>query len=167
MNRLAGDGFREAIGAAYALLRPRLSDRLQHVHFFTGSDPWRAGLHEGSPEVRAFADGTSYSYAEMAFCMYPHHQRHLSASARRTTIVLPPTFFRDYGWCAAETVIHELGHALHEVIGWDWVAEPVTAYAHENNHEAFAEAFAAWVTASQRAPLVDEATRALFERLAA
>lgn len=165
MNRLVDLGFREPISTAWARLTPALQDRLQHVHFLTGSDPFYVGLHletPGSPRHYTFADGKTVAYADLAHCSYPHHQEHLSRNDRRTTVVLPNWHrYKD----PVSVVVHELGHALHESVGWDWIAEPVTDYARENRYEAFAEAFEETVMATPIAPLVDELTRALFERL--
>jgi hypothetical protein len=60
-------------------------------------------------------------------------------SARRATIVLP------FGPGRTATVVHELGHALDEVLEHEWSAKPVSAYARVDRFEAFAEAFTAWV----------------------
>jgi len=45
-------------------------------------------------------------------------------------------------------IIHELGHALHDQLDHQPEVQPVTQYARTNSHEAFAEAFTAWVAAS-------------------
>jgi hypothetical protein len=66
-------------------------------------------------------------------------QSHRPRSARRATIVLP------FGPGRTATVVHELGHALDEVLEHEWSAKPVSAYARVDRFEAFAEAFTAWV----------------------
>lgn len=61
------------------------------------------------------------------------------------------------------------GHALHETVDFDWTAEPITDYASTNTHEAFAEAFEAYIVRDGLYPVLQErdpATVALFERLA-
>jgi hypothetical protein len=70
------------------------------------------------------------------------------------------------------TVIHELGHALDEVLGYEWLAKPVSKYARVDPFEAFAEAFTAWVglpsyqTQRDRLYRIDRDTAAFFDAIA-
>jgi hypothetical protein len=109
-----------------------VATRLGFVHFFMG-DPVFAGLHE----FEVADDGSSYRTAAqyVSECCQSHRPR----SARRPTIVLPS------GPGRTATVVHELGHALDEVLGHEWSAKPVSDYARVDEYEAFAEAFTAWV----------------------
>ena len=86
-----------------------VATRLRFVHFFIG-DPVFAGLHE----FEVADDGGSYRTAAqyVSECL----QRHRPRSARRATIVLP------FGPGRTATVVHELGHALDEVLGEEWSA---------------------------------------------
>lgn len=153
MQRIVTADYREAIAEAFAIIPERIAERLQHVQFFTGTDPVWAGLHP----YRDTGDGRSYS--DTAHCAYTFH-----TLDHRTTIVLPTPQAAD-----PFVVVHELGHALDEVLGFDHAAVPVTEYARVNRQEAFAEALRAhlyWY-GDQSALWRDEATRSLFDRLAA
>ena len=99
-----------------------------------------AGLHE----FEVADDGGSYRTAAqyVSECL----QRHRPRSARRATIVLP------LGPGRTATVVHELGHALDEVLGEEWSAKPVSDYARVDRFEAFAEAFTAWGGTAQHGP---------------
>lgn len=66
-------------------------------------------------------------------------QSHRPRSVRRATIVLP------FGPAQTASVVHELGHALDEVLGCEWLAKPLSNYVRVDPYEAFAEAFTAWV----------------------
>lgn len=151
MNRLVSGEFQASIGAALTVIPPAIADRLRHVQFLTGTDPVYAGLHR--------FEGASFgrSYRTTAHCLY----RHLS-SDRRTTIVLPTPY-------EPSVVVHELGHALDEVLAWTHDAKPVNWYATTDRQEAFAEAFRAWLYwyGDQDVFMADLDTRALFARLAA
>lgn len=162
MNRLVDYRYAEVITTAVDLIPLPIADRLSHVHFFTGTNPTWAGLH---PFV-GDEDGDDRPYDEIAHCAYPEHQTGLPKSLRRTTIVLPNHDHRGI-W----TILHELGHALDEVLGFRYSPEPVTDYAARNKYEAFACAFEAWFSKGyddyERLMCGDPATVALFERLAA
>ncbi len=148
----------EPIAEALEVIGPRLAGMLAGVDFLCGVDPVFAGLHR----LRDTDDGTGRSYADTAACCFPWH-----TSDRSTTIVLPE-------WVGAEIVTHELGHALHHIVGWP-VAVPINGYARTNPYEAFASAFSAyfwegpgadwydWDVAAARA---DRQTRALLDGLA-
>lgn len=160
MNRLMSYRYCRPIERALEIVPPAIRARLAGVHFLTGTDPIAAGLH-GYRETR---DGRSY--LDVAHVVYPFHQGHLPADRRRTTVVLP------YPDPHPASVVHELGHALHEALGFEHDADPVTEYARTNRFEAFAEAFTTWffwhgedVEDSARRLFEDRPTMALFEAL--
>jgi hypothetical protein len=76
-----------------------------------------------------------------------------------------------FGPGRTETVVHELGHALDEVLGHEWSAKPVSDYARVDEYEAFAEAFTAWVglpsyqTERGRLHRIDRETAAFFDAI--
>jgi hypothetical protein len=149
MNRLVGTAYREAIGEGMAIIPAAIMARLRHVHFLTGIDPVWAGLHS----YAVTDDGRAYS--QTAHCAYRHH------TADRTTTIVLPVFEEP------SVVVHELGHALDETLGFCHRAEPVTDYAKTNREEAFAESFRAslyWY-GDQDVFMADGATRALFAAL--
>ena len=94
--------------------------------------------------------------------VYECHQLNLPAARRRPTVVLP----RNEGPVLRWIILHELGHALHETLGWEWTAKPVNEYAKTDRHEAFACALTAWFDPEEE-PLLyenDPATAAYFDR---
>ncbi len=128
LHRKRLEGLQEALNA----LPLRVRALLEGVHVLEGVDPVFAGLHS----YRDTTDGRSYG--ECAHVAYPYHQRFPNSAS--TTIVVP---CEDLSPSAA---IHELGHVLHERLGFNAPsAQPVTDYAETNEREAFAESFAAWV----------------------
>lgn len=152
MNRLA-PGYLDAIDTALDYVPDRLLDRLRSVEFLCGVDPAFAGLHTFTDA----ADGRAYR--DVPHCVYPWLQDG-PLDQRRTTIVLPgPT----HPWA----ITHELGHALHETLGFEPNASPVSDYARTNRWEAFAEAFRLWIgwRAPGEPPEPDAQTCALFESL--
>jgi hypothetical protein len=132
VERIQGHDAGELLSMALSWLPGPLARRLGFVHFFIG-DPVFAGLHQ----FEVADDGGSYRTC--AQYVSEGCQTHRPRSARRATIVLP----RGPGRTA--TVVHELGHALDEVLGEEWSAKPVSAYGRFDRYEAFAEAFTAWV----------------------
>ena len=132
MERIRGHDAGELLSIALDWLPARLATRLRFVHFFVG-DPVFAGLHQ----VEVADDGGSFRTT--AQYVSESLQTHRPRSARRATIVLP------FGPGRTETIVHELGHALDEVLGEEWSAKPVSNYARTDPYEAFAEAFTAWV----------------------
>ena len=168
MERVTDYAYAEAISAAYQLLPPAIAERVRHVHFLVGADPLAAGLHF----TEVTQDGRSYR--ETPHCVYPFHQLHLPRARRHTTIVLPAAWrpaLRNPK-LATRVVVHELGHVLHEVLGFEYEAKPVNAYAQRDYLEAFAEALVAhavpWVPGWMREELYrDPATVYLFDKLAA
>jgi hypothetical protein len=133
MIRIPTGDYAEVIRAAKTWIPNPILDRIQHVDFFIG-DPIFAGLHEYEDTT----DGRSYRTT--AHCLYKGHQSRLPRDRREVTVVLTGPHEK-----SITTIVHELGHALHEVVGLSWVAIPMTAYAETNRHEAFAEAFCSWL----------------------
>jgi hypothetical protein len=136
-----------------------IARRLECVHFFMG-DPVFAGLHQ----LEVAEDGGSYrtpaQYVSEA-C-----QTHRPRSARRPTIVLP------FWPVRTETLVHELGHALDDVLEYEWLAKPVSSRGLADPYEAFAEAFTAWVglpsyqIARDRLYRIDRETAAFLDAVA-
>ena len=144
MHRLPR-GYLDDIAAAYTLLPAPLAQRVAHVEFLCGVEPAYVGLHRD--DMAPIAAGHRLAGS----CIYAHNQIDRPADERRTTVCLPT------GECAVDVVVHELGHALHEAIGFwpapyrqQWVAAPVTPYAQCNSDEAFAEAFTLWIYGHER-----------------
>jgi hypothetical protein len=159
VERIRGTDAGEQLSMALDWLPKSIATRLGFVHFFIG-DPVFAGLHG----FEVADDGGSYRTA--AQYVSESCQTHRPRSARRPTIVLP------FGPGRTSTVVHELGHALDEVLGYEWSAKPVSAYGRVDACEAFAEAFTAWVglpsyrTERDRLYRVDRETAAFFEAIA-
>lgn len=151
----------EPIGRALQLLPDGITRRVAHARFFAGADPLFAGLHDWETSSPPY----ERSYRVTAHVCWPIHLSARPAAERVSTVVLP--LIED-----PAVVIHELGHVLHEAIGFDChVPRPVSTYAATNHWEAFAEAFTAWVCpedyADQAQILASDAqTVALFEELA-
>ncbi|KKM94578.1 hypothetical protein LCGC14_1196910 [marine sediment metagenome] len=105
-------------------------------------DPVFAGLHS----FRNAPDGRQYG--DTAHTLYPWHING-PAQRRRTTIVLPrhPTGNRYVGGRQYDihTAIHELGHVVDEMTGFERECVPIGEYASRHRQEAFAEAFTAWL----------------------
>lgn len=157
MERLTNNIYSQAIEAAFGLLPIRIAERLRYVHFFTGTDPVYAGLHNYE------AIGDRRSYRNTAHVCYPWNA---IKGHGCTTIVLPQ--LED---AHPYVVIHELGHCLDELLDFGHTALPVSDYVKANRLEAFAEAFAAqyfWLgeEAEDRFQS-DKETQNLFEALAA
>jgi hypothetical protein len=133
VRRYGSPVFHNAIVGAFDALPKPMRELVEHVDFFCGVDPVWAGL----TSIETSDDGRSLR--DIAYCDYLYTQKHLPADRRRTTIVLPSERAADI-W----TIRHELGHALHEILGWFGPIKPITEYAKTNAYEAFAEAFCAW-----------------------
>jgi hypothetical protein len=131
VERIRGPDAGEQLSMALDWLPKSVARRLGFVHYFIG-DPVFAGLHE----FEIADDGGSYRTSSQY--VSESCQTHRPRSARRATIVLP------HGPGRTATVIHELGHALDEVLGYEWLAKPVSKYARVDPFEAFAEGFTAW-----------------------
>lgn len=134
-------GYREAIGEALALTAHL---DMPTPRFLCGTDPGFVGLHDGDPAL----------YRIWAHYASPdHHQDLLPRSQRAPTIVIPHLYPDvSLGLSPVDTVVHEIGHAYHDRIGWDldaceWIT---TDYSSTNAWERFAEAF--MLTLSPRTP---------------
>jgi len=128
-------GWREAIGTGIAVMPIQL-DCLWFLR-----DPVFAGLHS----IADIADGRSYR--DTGHTLYPWHIEG-PADRRLTTVVLPERpegIQRDI-----ETVIHEAGHVVDWMFGFERVMLPVSSCAETHQMEAFAEAFTEWVLPSSR-----------------
>ena len=135
-TRIHDASWNPAISEAFKLIGPSLSARLAHVQWVVGVDPLFAGVHHYSTTTdgRAYGDTAHVAYA-----------LHIPGPAdrRATSVILPKRASGSWGDVAV--VVHELGHALHEAVGFDHDALPVSRYARTNRWEAFAEAFTSWV----------------------
>ena len=155
MHRITSSHYAEAIGRAFDLLPPAIEARLRHIHFFTGTDPIYAGLHD----VMDARDGRSLR--NTAHVCYPWNAIDKQG---KTTVVLP--LLDD---ACPYIITHELGHCLDEILGFTHTALPINKYAKTNRMEAFAETFAAqyfWLGArAENIFQSDKATQALFEQL--
>jgi hypothetical protein len=134
VDRVHGSGWREPVAVAQRVIGSGLMSRLGHVRYVLGVDPVFIGLHRYGTTV----DGRSYR--NTAHCVYPCHIE--GPADRRTTTVAVPSVLS--GWGLVRTLVHELGHALDEVVGFGHLAVPVSEYARANRYEAFAEAFTVW-----------------------
>lgn len=171
MERIKAGGYTELITTAYTLI-PQPMHRLIRPHILCGTDPGFAGLH------RYTSASYGRSYADTWHVTYPKQQILPALQDRHTTVVIPhatddaPWVYRRYGHHRPIAgIIHELGHVLDETLRFEHNATPVTAYAHTNRREAFADAFTAWLIPSYLPSYgsttpVDPATTALFEHLA-
>lgn len=158
MNRCPNHRYAKVIERARRAIPAPIRHRLDHVRFLWGVDPVFVGLHN----IATAKDGRSYK--QTAHCCYPSHIRR-PAAERVTTIVLPTL-----DCLTRAVVVHELGHALHEIVGFGVRPEPTTEYAKVDRYEAFAEAFTTWRFLSygdDDALFNDGPTIALFEELAA
>jgi len=155
MQRITDHRFAELIQAAFASIPPAIAEMLQYTHFFTGTDPVYAGL---IPEELGEAQRRLQS---IACCIYPKgFAQNLPKIYRRTTILLP-----DFSVLAVSDVVHELGHALDELLDFRHIAKPVIEYAKTDDAEAFAEAFTSCCFWEYGTDVVDEKTRYLFEQI--
>ncbi len=120
----------EAIQYAHSVIPSSILLRL-HFDYFVAADPVYSGFfnYETTPDGR--------SYRNIACVAYPFHQL-VSKDRQKTTIILPTKVY----WA---TVIHEIGHVLHEYLNFEIEPVPVTKYAQTNSREAFADSFLAWI----------------------
>ena len=153
-SRIPNQRYADVVGRALYVTR-RFEHLLGHVQWVTGVDPVWAGFHHYEEA------SLGRSYRNMAHCCYPWNLDR-PADQRVTTIMVPE---RQPPHPAI--LVHELGHALDQVLGFSHTAVPVSEYAKRNRYEAFAEAFTAhfyWYE-DQDAAQGDLATVALFEGL--
>ena len=150
MHRIHVPGAREFIRETIELLPARLQELLRPVDFLIGLDPNFVGLH-------VFAETPEGS----SFCDVPHvaflvHQPALPRAERQTTVVLQA---QHLWW--PEVLLHELGHALDEQLGFSVpVGPPLGEHAATHRWEAVATAFQAWASdaASDDEPFYTRAT---------
>ena len=152
MKRLVSNAYLPSIQRALELTG-RLGQRLCFVDWFTGTDPVWAGLHSYD------LTDDRRSYRTESHTVYPYHQR-IAVTLRSPTIVLPKPR-------RPAVLVHELGHILDFLLGFDHQANPLTAYAGRDRFEAFAEAFTAWCIPGYTEARVDPRTLAVFESLEA
>jgi hypothetical protein len=132
MNRLIDRRSVPAIVEAKRMLPPAILRLVRHADFLCGVDPHFTGISEYVNIV----DGRSYR--DTAHVLYPMHQWSIPKSRRAPTVCLPAP---EEPW----SIVHELGHILHEVLMFEPYPKPVCDYAATNFYEAFARAFDAWV----------------------
>ena len=150
MERIVSASFAELIAYAFWCLPDGIAKRIDYVHFLTGTDPVYAGLHDSVDTD----DGRKFK--EIAHFVPADAQPNLSKALRHPTIVLPVI---DEPW----VVVHELGHALDNIVYYDHPITPITEYAKINEAEAFAEAFVGWLFEDSGEP--DKETETLFDSL--
>jgi hypothetical protein len=157
VNRIVDQRFAESLSIALEWIPAKVMELLRHVEFLVGTDPIFAGLHQYE------TTDAGRSYRNTAHCVYVSHQPHIPRCRRRTTVVLP----RPVG---TATIVHEIGHALDELLEERWPVKPVTKYAEVNRAEAFAEAFVAFCglpSYSEERLKVYDKDRNYWERLVA
>jgi hypothetical protein len=180
MHRITRQRYAEPFAEALRRLPAGIARRVAFVDLLTG-DPVFAGLHAvEDASAFGYADGTSYYYRVTAHVVYPGWQSR-PRNQRRTTIVYPNIDEDACAWGPRYPVfvfVHELGHVLHEQVGFQVAPEPVAGYARTNACEAFAEAFTLHVAPDLCREIYgeghyredvlaqDAATLALFEELA-
>lgn len=158
MERIINQQYAELIAKAINCVPDKIMEIIRPMHFFTGTDPFYAGLETGSEKTN---DGRSYK--NTMHYLPVECQLHLPKYLRCPTIVMP-IFPEKPG-----DIVHELGHALDEKTMWyqfETVIAPVTEYAKTDQCEAFAEAFGTWLFLDYgNTREIDVETIALFERL--
>ncbi len=167
MERLTDIKYATLIGAGMDLLPAGLLERLRYTHFFTGTDPIFAGVF-GSWAEKYTKDYGPRSYRNVWCCAYA---RHMTGAPPQTTVIVPSIDPGYPSWINPAMIVHELGHVLHEQMGFSHKAVPVTEYGESSHFEAFAEAFTLYLVPAygqyyrQLGP-VDPGTVDLFDRLA-
>jgi len=149
MQRIVTGGYTELITAAMGILPQPIQERVKYAHWFVGSDPIFAGLHD----YRDIDDGRSYR--DTAHVVYPYHQ---VCGDKRTTIVIPNIV-------GLHSFIHEIAHVVDETLNFLPCVMPVTDYALVDRAEAFAEAFTAWFVPGYAQQPIDEKARTLLCKL--
>lgn len=132
MQRLLSNKQLPEIKHAFKLIPNRILSKIDYVDFLCEVDPIFVGIHD--------YENANHSrlYKNITHCAYPFHQHILSKDQRKTTIILP---IHESVW----TIIHELGHVLHEVVDFSIKPIPITNYAKTNYCESFAESFCAYI----------------------
>ena len=165
MERLVDYRYSELISAGFDLITPNIARRLQYTHFFTGTDPIHAGL------ITDHKSASGRSYRDTWCVSFQYHLKQFSVKDQQTTVTLTSLSTKGYPLLLLPMlIVHELGHVLHEIIGFDHDAEPVTKYAELDRYEAFAEAFTAWLNPGygqyyKQLRRVDNKTISLFREL--
>ena len=159
MNRLIDYRYSEAIAFAFELLDEPIAERLRYINFLTGSDPIFVGLHNCQIMPH---EKDRRSYRNTAHVCFPWNA--LNPRTTITTVVLPTLADAN-----PYIIIHELGHCLDEILGFEHIAIPINDYAKTDRLEAFAAAFSAqyfWLELeADNIFQSDRATQALFRRL--
>lgn len=103
-------------------------------HFFVGDSAF-SGLQPHSDT------GDGRSYRSTSHVVYRSHY-----DIDMTTVVLSDDPSHIEHNFSLVTVVHELGHVIHEILDFDDCGFPnVSEYAQTNDHENFAEAITAWI----------------------
>lgn len=154
MKRLVSYSYNDPIAFALASMPAGIRSRVENTDYFCGASPVFAGLHNYVDTD----DGRPYS--RTAHAVWIMHQWLLPRTLRVPTVVLPQPV-------GPKTVVHELGHILHEALEFKPDALAVTEYGKTNRWEAFAEAFTAWLGwyGPDVRGAVDERTATLFAAL--
>lgn len=130
--------YRAVIEAARSRIPEPIWRRVETVRFLCGVDPIWAGFEADTSngiDERSYRDTWHVSWQ-------PCHQANLPADQRQTTIIIPNL---DHDAYSVLSMIHEIGHVLDEVDGFQWAAPAIDAHADHNRYEAFACAFTAWL----------------------
>jgi hypothetical protein len=127
MQRIVDYKYSELIRTGFERIPKKIAERLNQIDFFTGTDPNYAGLFK----YKITFDGRSYGET---WCFVDE----------LTTIVLP-NLAPEYPFNLNPLlIVHELGHALDQILNYEFTFKPVTKYAKSNRGEAFADAFTLW-----------------------
>lgn len=132
MHRIRTQRQAEHIAVALTWIPDGILPLIEGTDFLVGVDPIFAGLHD----FETTFDGRSYR--QTAHCVYGYHQEHLAARHRKTTVAIPE------GFTSTAVIVHELGHALDEVLDFSVSVNAISKYAETDRYEAFAEAFVAY-----------------------
>lgn len=171
MNRIVAGPYAEEIGIALGQIPRAIVDIVvPGLDFLTGTDPIWAGLHTFAVLGTSLPGDEETAAGTRAHYVGTYHQCLGAPIDRRPTIVLPTPEMSH--WSA---VVHEIGHALDDLVDYAKVPEPVSDYAKVDEREAFAMAFQTYVFGQQGQPELDKAwsllqedreTVALFDYLA-
>lgn len=131
----------EAVASVMESLPAPIRSRLNGVGVITEYSPLFLGLHD-------YETGASgFDCATWTHCAFTVHQKGLPRADREPTIVLLG------GHCHNPLIVlHELGHALDEKLGFPsdrLPMVPLDDYAATTQYEAFATGFCAWLTTTE------------------